>query len=452
MKIIKFLSNKYIKSALLVVTGLALGWLFFHQSAADDKVARTGMHEYSDTENAIWTCSMHPQIKMDKPGLCPLCGMDLIPLQEVNVETDDQSIKMSESAMKLAEVQTTIVGKGRGSKELFLYGKIQPDERMLQSQTAHVPGRIEQLLINVTGEEVKKGQLIAKIYSPELITAQKELLEARNIADTYPGLLDAARQKLSNFKLTDQQIKDIETSGKIITVFDIFANTSGIVISRKVNTGEYINTGSVLFNVADLSKVWAVFDAYESDLTWISLEQRVELTTQAIPGKVFEGIITFIDPVINPLTRIARIRVELNNPGLQLKPEMFINGKVSSNMTGADQYIIIPQSAVLWTGTRSIVYVKIPGSEQPFFKMREVTLGASLKDSYIILDGLLEGEEIVTNGVFSVDASAQLAGKPSMLNQEGEKISAGHNHSGMVMENPVEGTKSHQTEQNIDNK
>jgi Cu(I)/Ag(I) efflux system membrane fusion protein len=273
---------------------------------------------------------------------------------------------------------------------------------------------------------VKKGQLIARIYSPELITAQKELLEALTLGEKYPAILEAARGKLHNWKLSDQQIQNIETSGEVTSTFDIYANTSGIVTARKVNEGDYISKGALLFDVADLSKVWAVFDAYESDLPWVSLGQKVEFTAQAIPGKIFEGKVSFIDPVIDPATRIVRVRVELSNSGLQLKPEMFINGIVKSNIKDAGQQLTIPQSAVLWTGTRSIVYVKIPGTEHPAFKMREITLGVSMKDSYVVLDGLAEGEEIVTNGAFSVDAAAQLAGKPSMLNQEGGKMPIGH--------------------------
>jgi len=423
MKKFKFLSNKYIKSSLLIIAGLLLGWLFFHHSGPAENKNQAAVYEHSEAEKTIWTCAMHPQIRMDKPGKCPICGMDLIPLQKSDAEIDDQAIKMSESAMKLAEVQTFIVSKGLASKEIFLYGKIQPDERLLQSQSAHVPGRIEQLFINVTGETVKKGQLIARIYSPELVTAQKELLEAMTMGDKYPAVLDAAREKLRNWKLSDQQIQEIEKSGKVTSTFDIYANTSGIVTARKVNEGDYINKGAVLFDVADLSQIWAFFDAYESDLPWLSLGQNVEFTALAIPGKTFEGNVSFIDPVIDPSTRIARVRVELNNTGSQLKPEMFVNGTVKSSNPKSGQQLTIPQSAVLWTGPRSIVYVKIPGTEMPAFKMREITLGATMKDSYIVLDGLEEGEEIVTNGTFSVDAAAQLEGKPSMMNRQGGQTS-----------------------------
>jgi membrane fusion protein, copper/silver efflux system len=456
MKKLRFLSNKYIKSSLLIIAGILLGWVFFHHSGRVGKMDQATMQEQSKAEKTIWTCAMHPQIRMDKPGKCPICGMDLIPLQKLNPEVDENAIQMSESARKLADVQTSIVVKGPASRTVSLYGKIKPDETLLQSQTAHVPGRIEQLFINVTGETIKKGQLIARIYSPELVSAQKELLEAESMAEKYPAVLTAAKEKLHNLKLSDQQISDIEKAGKVTSTFDITANTSGVVTSLQVNQGDYINTGTILFDVADLRKVWAVFDAYESDLPWISSGQKVEFTTQAVPGRNFEGDVFFIDPVINPSTRIAAVRAKIDNSDLQLKPDMFINGVVMSNINGSTQYLTIPQSAVLWTGKRSLVYVKIPGSEIPAFKMRQITLGADTKDGYIVQDGLKEGEEIVTNGTFSVDAAAQLAGRPSMMDPKGggnaPSIMPGMNMDMAGMKTTAVGTEKRDTTNSAVNK
>jgi len=418
MNKIDIFSNKYLRGGLLIAAGLLLGWIFFHNSAPEKAETTAEIHDHAAEGHDVWTCSMHPQIRKDEPGDCPICGMDLIPLLKSDAVMDDQAIEMSESAMKLAEVQTSVVTRGNVSKEVRLYGKIQADERLLKTQTAHIPGRIEQLLVNVTGEDVRKGQLIAKVYSPELLTAQKELLEALEMADKYPAMLDAAREKLRLWKLSDQQIADIEKSGKVSTVFDVFATTSGIVANRKVNTGDYVSTGDVLFEMADLSKVWALFDAYESDLSWVSPGQDLEFTAQAIPGKTFSGKVSFIDPVVDASSRITKVRVEVSNPGLKFKPEMFVNGIIQSKQEGSGDQLIVPQSAVLWTGTRSIVYVKLPGADQPTFKMREITLGSSMKDTYVVMDGLAEGDEIVTNGTFSVDAAAQLAGKVSMMNPE----------------------------------
>ena len=432
MKTNKIFSNRYVKGGLLVASGLILGWLFFQGPSPEKAETAAEVHDHAAEGHDVWTCSMHPQIRKEEPGDCPICGMDLIPLQQSNTVIDDQAIEMSESAMKLAEVQTSVVTLGNVSKEVRLYGKIQVDERLVRTQTAHIPGRVEQLLVNVTGENVKKGQLIAKVYSPELLTAQKELHEALTMADKYPAMLDAAREKLRLWKLSDQQIADIEKSATATTVFDVFATTSGIVTNRKVNPGDYVSTGDVLFEMADLSRVWALFDAYESDLSWISLGQNLEFTAQAIPGKTFTGKITFIDPIVDASSRITKVRVEVPNPGLKFKPEMFINGIVQSRQVGSGDQLIIPQSAVLWTGTRSVVYVKLPGADHPTFKMREITLGSSMKDTYVVMDGLAEGEEIVTNGAFSVDAAAQLAGKVSMMNPAGEKVSTG-SHAGMDM-------------------
>ena len=428
MKTNKIFSNKYVKSSLLIASGLLLGWIFFHNSSPEKTATTAEINDHTNVVHEVWTCSMHPQIRKDGPGNCPICGMDLIPLLKSDAVMDDQAIEMSESAMKLAEVQTSVVTRGNVSKEVRLYGKIQSDERLLTMQTAHVPGRIEQLLVNVTGENVKKGQLIAKIYSPELLTAQNELLQALEMADKYPAMLVAAREKLRLWKLNDQQITDIEKSGKVTTVFDVFATASGIIANRKVNTGDYVSRGDVLFEMADLSRVWVLFDAYESDLSWISIGQLVKFTAQAIPGKTFNGKVTFIDPVVDASTRITKVRIEVPNTGLQFKPEMFVNGIIQSGKAGSGDQLIIPQSAVLWTGTRSVVYVKLPGADHPTFKMREITLGSSMKNAYVVMDGLAEGEEIVTNGTFSVDAAAQLAGKVSMMNPAGEKVSTDHDH------------------------
>lgn len=434
MNIKKNFSNKFIKGGLLIFAGLLLGWLFFHQSAPRESTEEAGSHmheEHQEGEKSVWTCSMHPQIRMEQPGSCPICGMDLIPLENQGDETDNLAVEVSESAVKLAQVQTSVVGKEHASKEIRLFGKIQTDERLLQSQTAHVPGRIEQLLINVTGEPVKKGQLIAKIYSPELITAQKELLEALSMKDKYPAVVEAVREKLRNWKLSESQIAEVEQSGKITSSVNLYAHTTGIVTSRAVNTGDYVRTGAVLFEVAGLSKVWAVLDAYESDLPWISMGQQVEFTTQAIPGKNFKARVSFVDPVIDPATRVAGVRVELDNPGLQLKPGMFINGSLKQSSRNENEQLTIPRSAVLWTGTRSLVYLKVPDAETPTFKMREVTLGSSAKDSWVILEGLSAGDEIVTNGTFSIDAAAQLAGKPSMMNPQKGESTTGHDHGPM---------------------
>jgi Cu(I)/Ag(I) efflux system membrane fusion protein len=246
-----------------------------------------------------------------------------------------------------------------------------------------------------------------------------------------PAIYEAAKEKLRQWKMTEELIESVEASGTPQTTVDVVSNTTGIVTSRLVNEGDYVSQGTPLFTIADLSRVWVLFDAYETDLQYLSKGEKISFTFQALPGKEFIASILFVDPVIDPVTRVAKVRVEIGNQSGKLKPEMFATGIVSSNLSEYGDNVIIPRSAVLWTGKRSLVYVKQKGSEDPVFKMREIGLGPLVGESYVVTDGLSEGEEIVTSGTFSVDAAAQLEGKPSMMNQVGEVVSAGHEHGGV---------------------
>jgi Cu(I)/Ag(I) efflux system membrane fusion protein len=427
MKIRKLMFNKYTLWSAILLSGFILGGLVFHRSHKEEAKQEQTAQESKVT---IWTCAMHPQIRMDHPGKCPICGMDLIPLVQNSAPVNPDAIVMTEEGIKLAEVETSIVSRMDPVKTIRLYGKIQADERLIQTQPAHIPGRIDKLFLNFTGEEVKKGQVIAQIYSPELINAQQELLEALKMKEMQPGILEAAKEKLRQWKLTDDQIAEIENSKVPMTEFEVYSTVSGIVINKRVNTGDYVSLGSPLYEIADLSNVWVLFDAYESDLPWIKKGDKITFTLQSQPGKEYRGSIAFIDPVIDPLTRVARVRLELPNSENTFKPEMFVTGIVNARLKSSGNSLVIPQSAVLWTGTRSVVYVKLPEAKEPSFMIREITLGPALSNSYVVLNGLREGEEIVTNGTFSVDASAQLAGKPSMMNPTGGKTNI---MPGMVM-------------------
>jgi len=411
----KIVSNIYVRNGLFILAGLFLGWLFFHSSKGETK-----SHDHSQdvSKSEIWTCSMHPQIRKDEPGKCPICAMDLIPLnQNSGVAIDSKAVHFSKEAAELANVSTSVVSRQAPIKDVRLYGKVQADERLLQNQVAHISGRIEKLLVNFTGEPVRKGQLLAIIYSPELVTAQQELLESAKSKQMQPEIYEASKEKLQQWMLTEKQIAQIENSGKVKTNFEVYSNTSGIVTAKRVNTGDYVSQGAVLFDVANLSSVWVLFDAYESDLPFLKVGNSISFSLQAIPGTSFSANIRFIDPVIDPVSRVAKVRVEVNNGSGKLKPEMFATGVVKANLNEFKGKLVIPRSAVLWTGKRSIVYVKQKETEDINFKMREIGLGPMLGNSYVVLDGLTEGEEIVTDGTFSVDAAAQLAGKPSMMNK-----------------------------------
>lgn len=425
----KIFLNKYFRFSLILIGGFFLGWLVFHSSGNNENKHN---HASEATKGTIWTCAMHPQIRMNEPGKCPICGMDLIPLNQGggDTTTDPLAIHMTKEAAQLANVLTTVVSKQNPVKDIRLYGKVQADERLLQSQVSYLPGRIEKLFVNFTGEVVRKGQTLALLYSPELVTAQQELLETVSTKSTQPVLYEAAKDKLRQWKLSESQIAGIESSGKVKTDFEVFANTTGIVSARRVNNGDYVSPGSVLFDIADLTHVWIMFDAYESDLPYLSQGQKVSFTIQALPGTNYSGNIAFIDPVLDPVTRVARVRVEISNQGGKLKPEMFATGIVNANLNQYKGKLVIPRSAVLWTGKRSVVYVKQAGSDEPVFKIRSIELGPMLGNSYVVESGLMDGEEIVTQGAFSVDASAQLEGKPSMMNPQGGQTNS---MPGMIM-------------------
>ena len=436
---INTIKNNYKWAIIVLFAGIFLGWLFFHSSGTNGNSinsVQTGHEGHGHDEEAatMWTCSMHPNIKQDKPGQCPICAMDLVPVSNMlsdQEDVDPDEIQMTESAAKLADIQTIFVERGIPNKELFLQGKVQADERRISELTARFGGRIEKLHASFTGEHVTKGEKLATIYSPELVTAQRELLEAINYKDTRPALYKAARGKLRLWDLTEEQINAIEEKGESQLYFDILSPISGTIRKRNVALGDYVKEGSALFEVIDLTHVWIMFDAYESDLPWIKTGDRVTYSVQSLPGKSFQGKIIFIDPFIDPSTRVAKLRVEQKNTGLILKPEMFVNGSVESSMAGASNEILIPKSSILWTGKRVVVYVKVPDRDQPSFLYREIELGPESGKFYVVSRGLAEGEEIAVNGVFKIDAAAQLAGKSSMMNPEGGKVSLGHDHGTM---------------------
>lgn len=437
-KIIKNIKENYRLVLGVLVVGLLLGWLIFHPSKAErnSEVMVEGHegHDHSSEDPTTWTCSMHPQIKQDKPGQCPICAMDLIPLTTTTSSGDDidpDEIVLTQSAAELANIQTMVVSMGTPQKSVYLQGKVHADERNIAELTARFGGRIERLFVNFTGQNVQMGEKLATIYSPDLVTAQRELLEAITFKESRPSFYTASRAKLKLWDLSEDQINDIEVKGEPQLFFDILSPISGTVMMRHVALGDYVKEGSALFQVTDLSKVWVLFDAYESDLPWINTGDHVEMTMHSIPGKSYEGKVTYIDPFINSTTRVAKVRIELPNMGFKLKPEMFTNGLLHSKIAESTDQLLIPKSSILWTGKRAVVYVSLPERDSPSFLYREITLGPEAGNFYVVSEGLMEGEVIAVNGVFKIDAAAQLEGKPSMMNPEGGKVSIGHDHGSM---------------------
>lgn len=411
--------------AIAAVVGLLAGYFIFG-NASNSNMAEEHDHSQEIESVEMWTCAMHPQIMQSEPGTCPICGMDLISAESQDDGLALGQFKMTKNAMALADIRTTKVGWGAsGDNTLKLSGTIEKNEKAVATQASYFDGRIEKLFVNFEGEEVKKGQQLATIYAPELASAQQELITAANLKESQPALYQAVRNKLRLWKLSEKQIGQIEESGQVRDNFPIYAHVSGTVSEINVEAGDYVKKGSPLFKIADLGTVWAVFDAYENQVSLLREGQNINVVTKSYPDKTFPAKISFIDPVLNSSTRTIAIRAVLQNPNGQLKPGMFVAGSFGLTSKMKDDTIVIPESAVLWTGERSVVYIRTDPKD-PTFEMRKIVLGDRINDGYVVLSGLENGDEIVTNGTFTVDAAAQLRGKRSMMNDEGGRTMTGH--------------------------
>ena len=423
----------YIGIALIV--GLLGGFLLFGGDSTDKATnSAKDNHEHSEeiAANQMWTCSMHPQIMQPEPGDCPICGMDLIPAESGADGLNANEIKMTDNAMALANIQTSLVGQGQiGNNSLKLSGKIKANEESNAVQVTYFGGRIEKLYVNSTGERVGAGQRLATIYSPELVAAQQELLTASSLKESQPELYKAVRNKLKLWKLSEKQINAIENSGKVQENFPVYATVSGTVTQKMVEEGDYVKQGQPLYKIANLNTVWAEFDAYENQIASLKEGQTIKVTTNAYRNEVFDAKVSFIAPLLNSATRTVVVRAVLQNKKDLFKPGMFVEGKIEGARTSTENTVSVPSTAVMWTGERSVVYVKTD-PDKAVFEMKEVLLGNATGDSYTVLEGLKNGDEVVTNGTFTVDAAAQLQGKKSMMNQEGGKTMTGHEgHLGM---------------------
>jgi Cu(I)/Ag(I) efflux system membrane fusion protein len=406
--------KRYINYLIVLVIGLFLGWMIFGNLGGKDAHDHAG-----DSSVSYWTCSMDPQVNLPEPGSCPICGMDLIPSESLQgEELTSEQFEMTENALALANVETMVINKGSGAeKGLVLSGTIRENENTSAVQTTHFAGRIEKLFVKSEGEQVTSGQKIALVYSPQLVSTQGELLTALEMRSSQPELYRAVRNKLKLWKLTDAQIDQIETTREVITNFPIYANYSGVVVRKSVDEGNHVMEGQELYAISNLNSLWAEFDAYEKQLSDIKVGDVISISTNADPEDSFKARVSFIDPVLNSKTRTVTVRTELNNSTGTLKPGMFIKGVLDTNRTVSttDSVITIPKTAVLWTGKRSVVYIRSV-SDKPVFEMREVVLGSESNQQVEVISGLQQGEEIVVNGTFTVDAAAQLAGKKSMMN------------------------------------
>lgn len=482
------------RTLVVFALGFAAAWFFFG-SADGPASSPTDAAEQTQGGPQIWTCAMHPQIRRDGPGDCPLCGMELVPVTR-SASGGMRTITISPTARKLMNVQTSPVERRYVSAEARMVGKIEYDETRISHITAWVSGRLDRMFVDYAGITVNKNDHLVRIYSEELYTAQAELIKALAAERRGSGssqstkfrinLAAAAREKLRLLGLTTAQLKDIEQQDKPSEHMTIYSPIGGIVVEKLRQQGDRVRTGDRIYTVADLSQLWVKLDAYESDLVWLRYGQEVSFTTEAYPGETFTGRIAFIDPVLNKDTRTVKVRVNVANPDGKLKPDMFVRAIAKSDIAAGGKVLsadlvgkwvspmhpeiirdapgncpvcgmplvraeslgyvpatkdkqarplVIPTSAAMVTGTRAIVYVEEPAAEAPTFSGREIVLGPRAGDYYLVRNGLKEGELVVTSGNFKLDSALQIEAKPTMMTPEGGG-GGGHDHGGHGSKKP----------------
>ena len=483
-------------AALLLVGRWSVEWGAEDATASHDEHDHSAMEGATDAVASLWTCPMHPQIKLPDPGDCPICGMDLVPMAQGGDDNPMQLV-MSPSAKELAQVEVQVVRRKNVTRPVRMVGKVDYDETAVRTISAWVPGRLDRLYVDYTGVQVNEGDHLVWLYSPDLLTAQEELLSARNrltatqdeasafLAESNQRAYETARDKLLLWGLTDQQVTEIEERGTAEDHVMLTSPTSGVVIDKLVNEGAYVDTGTRIYRIADLGQLWVRLDAYEQDLSWLRYGQEVAFEVEALPGEAFSGRVSYIDPLVHEHTRTAKVRVNVDNEDGRLKPGMFVRayaqsrlgaggavldralankwvspmhpevvkdgpgqcdvcgmdlvpaetlGLVSSEAPTTERPIVVPQSAVLVTGKRAVVYIEVPGTERPTYEGREVTLGPRAGDEYLVVAGLAEGERVVINGAFRIDSAMQIMAKRSMMSVHGEQATLGGPAASMFKE------------------
>ena len=436
--------------------------------------------------STLWTCSMHPQIRQPNPGLCPICEMDLIPL-EGGEGGGLREVSVTPEAAALMDLRVSPVVKQPAEAKVRLFGKLAYDERRATTTTARVAGRLDRFYVDYTGTFVRKGDHIAEVYSPQLVVAQKELILAvqnferaqktgrRESIDTQRRILEGVREKLRLLELTPMQIDGIGKLSEPSDHITLYAPMDGVVTHRNVAEGDYVKTGQPLFAVADLKSLWLNAEAYESDLQWLHFAQEIVFSVEALPGRTFKGRVAYIDQEIDPMRRVAKVRVNVQNDDLALKPGMFavatvevkvaadgsvidpgLAGKWISPMhpeviqdgpgqcsicgmdlvpaeelgfirSGDKEHenpLLVPTSAVLRTGQRALAYVRLDDKAEPTFEGRELIIGPRVGEYFTVENGLAEGELVVSRGAFKLDSELQIKAKPSMMNANAGLIEA----------------------------
>lgn len=515
---------KVVFGSIAVLFAVLIVGFFAGRWTGRSAVAPAGVDRGTEIQQ-VYTCSMHPQVRLDKPGKCPICEMPLIPASpEISAESSIPVLTLSEQALAMASVETAPVIYRDLSRDLRAVGKIQYNEPSLATVTARVDGYAEKLFVNVTGVTVKAGDHLVEFYSPDLLVAEQELLIALRDGASSP-IVESFKVKLRNWGMPQKQVDQIVKTKKIAERTTLYSPITGTVIEKVIVENSAFKAGDILYRIANLDTVWVYLDIYEFDLAWVRYGQTVELSTEAYPGQIFTGVVTFVEPLLNEQTRTIRVPIHIENKRHALKPGMYVsavikaalgpdgeaaptgiegkfacpmhpqiirdgaglcpicdmpleqipedithkaNGHLAISQTSADKYVCpmkcegdktydepgvcpicdmklikiaspassgtmtrnsllaVPVSAVLNSGTRSIVFVE---KGRGTFELREVILGPRSSGYFPVLKGLVEGERVVTRGGFLIDSQFQILGHPSLYYPGGLQATMGHQHS-----------------------
>lgn len=386
----------------------------------------------------IYRSTMNPGEVSDRPGKDSM-GMDMVS-EEVErtpagggAEVDGRApLKLSSQRRQLIGVRTAPVEKGPFVRTIRTVGRVTYDETRLRNVFTKVSGWVERLYANTTGQLVKQGEPLLTIYSPELVSSAQEYLLALRGRDRLAGselagdsgerLVASARRRLLLFDLTPRQISALKETGEAPTTMTLHAPISGNIIARSVTQGDRIEPGTKLLDIAELSRVWVLADVYEYELPFVHVGQAARMTLSYLPGRTFEGRVTFVYPVLSEATRTVKVRLEFSNPDFTLRPEMFAQVEILADL---GERLSVPESAVISTGTRDIVFVD---RGEGFFEPRELKLGVRLPDRFEVLDGLVAGESVLISGNFLVDSESKLKAALAAAGSDNAGGSSGHSH------------------------
>lgn len=374
----------------------------------------TASAQTGDKKVLYWYDPMHPHYKSDKPGIAPDCGMDLVPMYEGQGGIEDGMIKVTPERQRALGVRTAQVEDKVISRTLRTSGEVVPDETRIAHVHVKTPGWIENVYVDFVGQMVKKGQPLFTIYSPDLVATQEEYLIAKkgertlgdspykDVAHNSRSLLESARQRLELWDLTPAQIKRLDETGQVNRTITIYSPVSGYVTDRKAFPNVSVTGDSDIYTITDLSHIWVTADVYESELPYVKVGQPADIKLSYVPGESFRGRVTYNYPVLDPQTHTAKVRIDVPNSGLRLKPNMFADVELQINY---GRHMVVPEGAVLNSGTRQVVFVVHPDGK---FEPREVTIGPTVDGQTIIEFGLEKGETIVSSGNFLLDSESRM--------------------------------------------